>query len=926
MRERKMIVFILVVVMILSTFNFAMATPTGFKTTDSDGNDVQGNQFTSKEDVYLHGTGLTPGNYYVKVTYPGNSGEIKTSLPSLVVSSSGIISPDPTSLWGLLEYGDTENNGGVYKVIIWHEDEVESDKISKTFKVKKESEPETIYDLTIVKTANDLEETSVEVGESVYYEVIITNTGNQILSIKYTDKDGKLIDDYKEFELGVNDSTTVTYQAIYEEGTVINTAKVVYDIGNGRTDTKCDKTTVTVEIPDIKYGTLLVDKHIDGNMSNEDDVFVFRIKDSNEVPAGGVVATDKINGSIDLPVGEYIITETGYGDYTPLFKTTTASVEVDTITIVDFYNYYHIDDPDPEYGTLIVYKDFVEGSPIGYQDFNFRVYSDDSLSIESIVAQTSVDYSNPETVAELAPGTYYLEEMDYQEYIEPEVREIEIVANETTHETLINEAIESIESGTIIIHKDVTNVDEDPTPFDITVTREIENGQISRQIPYEIVTQAAIVDDGTIRLTDLDEGIYHLSEAENYDYMTELFSKVIEISDDTPSAEFTFVNTLKTYDLELIKVVDDSSVYVNDTVTYTVTLENKGNQNLWVDTLTDKDGYDLDILEDDIALMTPGAIREFIYPTSYSSTGSKTNVAEAIYYDNNDYYSGEEFGSVFTVTDQAIVSVDKKSSNSKYRMTITKEADVSEVNVGDLIEYTITVKNTGNRTLTNIELTDELVGLEEVIERLLEGKSESFTAFYEATSNDLLNGKVENTAVAKDDKAPTREATATVDVKGGTPLGLPGLSIEKILLSDMNKTYSKGDIVDFKIVVTNTGTESLDNIIVEDIMAGFLQTIPSLVSGQVQEFNVSVILDKENIENFTNIATASVGNIRVSDDVLVEFVVEDIEIIEKIEVGEEIPLAVPNTGGTPMMWFYGLGALISGTGLKIIGQKKGKNK
>ena len=82
-------------------------------------------------------------------------------------------------------------------------------------------------------------------------------------------------------------------------------------------------------------------------------------------------------------------------------------------------------------------------------------------------------------------------------------------------------------------------------------------------------------------------------------------------------------------------------------------------------------------------------------------------------------------------------------------LTVTKTANpLSYESVGDVITYTITVKNTGNVTLTNTVVADPLTGLNEIILSLAPDATEVYIETYTIIQADLDAGSVSNTASA----------------------------------------------------------------------------------------------------------------------------------------------------------------------------------
>jgi gliding motility-associated-like protein/uncharacterized repeat protein (TIGR01451 family) len=66
--------------------------------------------------------------------------------------------------------------------------------------------------------------------------------------------------------------------------------------------------------------------------------------------------------------------------------------------------------------------------------------------------------------------------------------------------------------------------------------------------------------------------------------------------------------------------------------------------------------------------------------------------------------------------------------------------------IGDVINYTIVVTNDGTFNLTNVDVSDPLIGLNQTIANLAPGASQTFTGSYTVTYNDMLAEKVLNTA------------------------------------------------------------------------------------------------------------------------------------------------------------------------------------
>ncbi|MCF1753401.1 DUF7507 domain-containing protein, partial [Mariniradius sediminis] len=140
--------------------------------------------------------------------------------------------------------------------------------------------------------------------------------------------------------------------------------------------------------------------------------------------------------------------------------------------------------------------------------------------------------------------------------------------------------------------------------------------------------------------------------------------------------------------------------------------------------------------------------------------------------------------------------------------------------VGDVLNYTIVVTNTGNTTLSNVVVVDPLTGLNQTIASLAPTASQSFNTSYTATQADIDAGSVANTASASSGSVSVSDQVTINAVQS------PALFIDK---SVAESSYDAvGDVLNYTVTVTNTGNVTLSNVVVVDPLTGLNQTIASL--------------------------------------------------------------------------------------------------
>ncbi|MFV7237005.1 gliding motility-associated C-terminal domain-containing protein, partial [Flavobacterium sp. ZB4R12] len=189
--------------------------------------------------------------------------------------------------------------------------------------------------------------------------------------------------------------------------------------------------------------------------------------------------------------------------------------------------------------------------------------------------------------------------------------------------------------------------------------------------------------------------------------------------------------------------------------------------------------------------------------------------------------------------------------------------------VGEKINYTFAVTNTGNVIVTNIIITDPLIGLiitGNPIASLASGATNSsVTGTYTITQADIDAGRVTNSALAtgKDPKGNDVTDISGTTVENNTPTVTP-LTQNPRLEVTKNATTTEyslvGDIINYTIQVKNTGNVTLHQIIVTDPLTGLNTTIESLTPGSSsQVFPQSYTIIKNDLTNgsVTNTATAN---------------------------------------------------------------------
>jgi uncharacterized repeat protein (TIGR01451 family) len=183
---------------------------------------------------------------------------------------------------------------------------------------------------------------------------------------------------------------------------------------------------------------------------------------------------------------------------------------------------------------------------------------------------------------------------------------------------------------------------------------------------------------------------------------------------------------------------------------------------------------------------------------------------------------------------------------------------------GDVITYTIQVTNTGNVTITDIDVEDDLTGDSWFINMLLPGASQTFNTTYTVTQTDLNDSSILNTATATG-QDPAGEPVEDSDTETVSSQSLPSLSIVKT--ANVTSGVVAGQTITYTYLVTNNGNVGLTNVFVSDVHNGTGNlssitpaSVATLAVGQSVSFSATYVVTPQDFANqvaITNLATAT---------------------------------------------------------------------
>ena len=272
----------------------------------------------------------------------------------------------------------------------------------------------------------------------------------------------------------------------------------------------------------------------------------------------------------------------------------------------------------------------------------------------------------------------------------------------------------------------------------------------------------------------------------------------------------------------VISTPKDGDAYtLGEKIVYEIEVKNDGNQTLTnVSPKDELTGKVWDSSEDpSLKEMKPGEI--WTGTTTYEVQekdiikGSVTNVAQAAGCSPNPQEN---------VVGTGTVTVDTAKANADF--TVEKKAVGNDSEkfyaLNEVVDYIITVTNTGNVTLTNVDVKDALTGGEANFKDMAPGATDSFTTQYKVTEDDIRREEVINKVNAGAKFANGYEKNVWAEETIKTVAKKPHLTISKKIESTPKNgaTYALGETINYVIAAVNDGNQTLTHVVLEDPLTG----------------------------------------------------------------------------------------------------------
>lgn len=300
---------------------------------------------------------------------------------------------------------------------------------------------------------------------------------------------------------------------------------------------------------------------------------------------------------------------------------------------------------------------------------------------------------------------------------------------------------------------------------------------------------------------------------------------------------------------------------LGETIDYTFTVANVGNAPVAAVTIDDPRVSGITPASADVPVFGQRDFTAAPYTVTQEDidAGGVPNVASAAGTDplGGDVISNDASDFVATIERAPALTLDKVA-------TLNDTNGNGLADLGEIIDYTFVVENTGNVTITDVAITDARVtGISAPVD-LAPAATHTFTAApYVVTQADLNTGVVHNTATAAGDTTvgAVQSNVDTTDVL--TPDPDPELSLVKsgTITADANSNglADAGDTITYSFVASNVGTVDLVDVsIVDPKVTGITPATADIGANDDATFQATYVVTQADVDagTVTNTATA----------------------------------------------------------------------
>lgn len=478
-------------------------------------------------------------------------------------------------------------------------------------------------------------------------------------------------------------------------------------------------------------------------------------------------------------------------------------------------------------------------------------------------------------------------------------------------------------------------------PLAVTKSADIGTAALGDVITYTItiqndsnttVTGVQITDvlDPTNALEFIDDSAlnttYTLASGEmiSVDYTAQLIDPVLAFVESVSNTAIVNSNEFAGSQTNVVSVIVDADPNItisksadvtiidpDDTVNYTLTVTNEG----------DQQGVDITVLDNlDPAVFTSGSVMTTI---ASLLPGESTDIlVSGLLYKfgvlPGDVTQTSNIASVAPGSNSNITNANSNEVtvdvNNVQPLAVVKTADVASARVNDVITYTISITNDSLKTITGIEVTDVLdpINALQIIDdsqlnttyTLVSGGSVNLQ--YTAQVLDPVLAFVEDVSniatVDSDQHDPFQTNEVTVLIDADPTLSLLKTADKSVVDANTDVTYT--------LTLTNTGDQEAVNIVLSDVLdptvfatGSFSEMISSLLPGQSYQASFTgTVLDYGELAPTTisvsNTALAAAGDNSNIVDTQSNTLITAINQTANLTVLKEVDLPFAESGQT----------------------------